>query len=67
MTREELRSKLTDLTLGAISALEEIQEILKKENLPNQKIYILESEHAASLYATINDTLDQVDTLKGRI
>lgn len=67
MTRQELRFKFTDPTLGAISALEEIQEILEKENLPDQEFYILESEHAASLYSTINDTLDQVNTLKRRI
>lgn len=67
MTREELRRKFTDSILSATSELEEIQEILMKENLPNQEVYILESEHAASLYSTINDTLDQINTLKGRI
>lgn len=62
----KVKRRLETLVKRAAKALDEYHTLILKENMPRQGFYSLESEHAASLLATAEDTAIQIDVLKRR-
>jgi hypothetical protein len=62
----KVQRRLEVLVNRAAKALDEYHTLVLKENQPRRAFYSLESERAASLLATSEDTVSQVDLLKRR-